>query len=278
MKRYNTWTPTEAAAPAKRALWEKNGATNGPSPSSSYSPTSGQGPWNYPPHTDTCPATSVTAPTVVLATSYLLNESQSKMVTVGLSASSLQPILRISSPQKRNQVIDLNSDEAAQFLAMVKNGSLLMLNGPKELSSNVKVELREFSDVPVITISSLVTSSSVTLAEATVKRIAEMDFVLRKHLDRLARHAGKVFDWVNRFVDSMLSNCDVTPFWHKQRPLLRDVDEFAWRSSENFFTAHWMETVDEISVCENADYAEVQFLTEMAMYAPKIFYEELLTH
>jgi len=38
------------------------------------------------------------------------------------------------------------------------------------------------------------------------------------------------------------------------------------------FAAHWMETVDEISVCENADYAEVQFLTEMAMYAPKIFY------
>jgi len=131
MKRYNTWTPTEAAAPAKRALWEKNGATNGPSSSSSYSPTSGQRPWNYPPHTDTCPATPVTAPTVVLATSYLLNESQSKMVTEGLSASSLQPILRISSPQKQNQVIDLNSDEAAQFLAMAKNGGLFMLNGPK---------------------------------------------------------------------------------------------------------------------------------------------------
>jgi len=40
------------------------------------------------------------------------------------------------------------------------------------------VELREFSDVPVITISSSVTSSSVNLAEATVKRIAEMDFLL----------------------------------------------------------------------------------------------------
>jgi len=39
-----------------------------------------------------------------------------------------------------------------------------------------------------------------------------------------------------------------------------------------------MEAVDEISVCENEDYAEVQFLTEMEMYAPKIFYEELLTH
>ena len=103
----------------------------------------------------------------------------------------------------------------------------------KELSSNVKVELREFSDVPVITISSSVTSSSVNLAEATVKRIAEMDFLLRKHLDRLAHHAGKVFDWVNRFVNSMLSNYDVTPFWPKQQPLLRDVDEFAWRSSEN---------------------------------------------
>jgi len=77
------------------------------------------------------------------------------MVTVGLIASSLQLILRISSPQKRNQVIDLNSDEAAQFLAMAKNGGLFMLNGPKELSSNVKVELRGFSDVPVITISSL---------------------------------------------------------------------------------------------------------------------------
>jgi len=217
----------------------------------------------------------VTAPTVVLPTSYLLNESQSKMVTVGLSASSLQPILRISSPQKRNQVVDLNSDEAAQFLAMAKNGGLFMLSGSKELSSKVKVVLREFSDVPVTTISSSVTSSSVTLAEATVKRIAEMDFVLRKHLDRWARHAGKVFDWVNRFVDSMLSNYDVTPFWPKQQPLLRDVDEFAWCSSEKFFAAHWMETVDEISVCENADYAEVQFLTEMAMYTPKIFY---LTH
>jgi len=39
-----------------------------------------------------------------------------------------------------------------------------------------------------------------------------------------------------------------------------------------------METVDEISVCENTDYAEVQVFTEMAMYAPKVFYEELLTH
>ena len=130
MKRYNTWTPTEAAAPAKRALWEKNGATNGPSPSSSYSPTSGQRPWNYPPHTDICPATPV-APTVVLATSYLLNESQSKMVTVGLSASSLQPILRISRPQKRNQVIDLNSDEASQFLAMAKKWGHVHVKWPE---------------------------------------------------------------------------------------------------------------------------------------------------
>jgi len=119
------------------------------------------------------------------------------MVTVGLSVSSLQPILWINSPQKRNQVIDLNSDEAAQFLAMAKNAGLFKFNGPKKLSPNVKIELRGCSDDPVISISSSETLSSVTLAEATVDRIAEMDFVLRKHLDRLTRLAGKVFDWVN---------------------------------------------------------------------------------
>jgi len=66
------------------------------------------------PYTGICPATPVTAPMVVLATSFLLNESQRKMVTVGLSTFSHKPILRISSPQKRHQVVDLNSDEAAQ--------------------------------------------------------------------------------------------------------------------------------------------------------------------